>query len=139
MGNLEAAQVLLAKAQQDEYVLAQFADNPDAADETFGFHAQQAVEKLLKAALVAHGVVYPRIHRLGELMDLARSHGLAVPEEFDTLHRLTPFAVEYRYEFFGEEVEKPLDRRAVQDEVRRLRAWAEAWLAERKEPNDDPN
>jgi len=57
MASLEAARLLLAKARQDEYVLAQFAENPAAADETFGFHAQQAAEKLLKAALSAQGVV----------------------------------------------------------------------------------
>lgn len=52
-----------------------------------------------------------------------------MPEEFDTLHQLTPFAVEYRYEFFAEEVEKPLDRIAIREEVRRLRTWVETMLA----------
>jgi HEPN domain-containing protein len=126
--------MLLAKARQDEYVLDQFADNPEAADETFGFHAQQAAEKLLKAALAAHGVIYPRTHRLGDLLDLAGDRGLAVPEEFDELHRLTPFAVEYRYEFFAEELEKPLDRAAVLAQVRRLRAWVEVKLASAENP-----
>ena len=136
MASLEAARLLLAKARQDEYVLEQFAGNPAAADETFGFHAQQAAEKLLKAALAGHGVVYPRIHRLGELLDLARDNGLAVPEEFDALHRLTVFAVDYRYEFFAEEVEQPLDRQTVCDEVRRLRAWVEAGLAHQAEAHN---
>ncbi len=129
MASLEAARLLLTKAGQDEYVLEQFAGNPQAADETFGFHGQQAAEKLLKAALAARGVEYPRTHRLGDLLDLARDRGLAVPAEFDALHQLTPFAVEYRYEFFAEEVDKPLDRPAVLAEVRRLRGWVEALLA----------
>jgi len=77
MAQLEAARLLLAKARQDEYVLEQFAADAQAADETFGFHAQQAAEKLLKAALSAGGVVYPRTHRLGELLDLARDRDLA--------------------------------------------------------------
>ena len=128
MAGLEAARLLLAKARQDEYVLEQFAGDPQAADETFGFHAQQAAEKLLKAALVARGLVYPRTHRLGDLLDLARDRGLALPVEFDRLHGLTPFAVEYRYEFFAEEVDTPLDRPAVSEEVRRLRAWVELFL-----------
>ncbi|MCX6892327.1 MAG: HEPN domain-containing protein [Verrucomicrobia bacterium] len=108
MGQLEAARLLVGKARQDEYVLERLAGDPQVADEAFGFHAQQAAEKLLKAALAAAAVVYPRTHRLGELIDLGRDRGLAVPDEFDELHRLTPFAVEYRYEFFSEEVEKPL-------------------------------
>jgi hypothetical protein len=45
MASVEAARVLLAKARQDEFVLDQFVNNPAAADETFGFHAQQAAEK----------------------------------------------------------------------------------------------
>lgn len=137
MANLELARLLCAKALQDEFVLEQFVDNPAAADETFGFHAQQAAEKLLKAALAARGVVYPRIHRLGDLLDLAREHGLAVPEEFESLHRLTPFAVEYRYEFFAEEAEQPLNRPAVREEVQRLRVWVEARLAAIEKPTDE--
>ena len=39
--------------------------------------------------------------------------------------------MEYRYEFFGEEVEKPLDRTEVLQAVRRLRGWVEALVAER--------
>ena len=134
MASIEAARMLLAKARQDEYVLEQFADNPEAADETFGFHAQQAAEKLLKAALAARGVVSPRTQRLGDLLDLARDRGLTVPEEFDELHRLTPFAVEYRYEFFAEEVDQPLDRPAVLEQVRRLRGWVEVRLAAGEKP-----
>lgn len=129
MATLEAARRLLAKAAQDEFVLEQFVGNPQAADEMFGFHAQQAAEKLLKAALAARGVDYPRTHRLGDLLDLARERGLALPEEFDRLHELTPFAVEYRYEFFAEEVDKPLNRQVVRAEVQRLRVWVETLLA----------
>ena len=128
MAGLEAARLLLAKARQDEYVLAQFTGDPQAADETFGFHAQQAVEKLLKAALAARGVAYPRTHRLGDLLDLARDRGLAVPLAFDRLHELTPFAVDYRCEFFAEEADKPLDRPAAHEAVRQLRAWVESFL-----------
>ena len=134
MAGLETARLLLAKARQDDYVLEQFADNPEAADKTFGFHAQQAAEKLLKAALAARGVVPPRTHRLGDLLDLAHDRGLMGPEEFDDLHRLTPFAVEYRYEFFTEEVDPPLDRPAVLEQVRRLRGWVEARLAADEQP-----
>jgi HEPN domain-containing protein len=135
MAQLEAARLLLAKARQDEYLLERLAGDPQAADEMFGFDAQQAAEKLLKAALAAAAVVYPRTHRLGQLIDLGRDHGLAVPDEFDELHRLTPFAVEYRYEFFSEEVEKLLDRQAVRDEIRRLREWVETLLAKREAPD----
>ncbi len=129
MGSPDAARLLWVKAKQDEYVLERFVCDPEASDETFGFHAQQAAEKLLKAALALAGVAYPRTHRLAELLDLARDHGAAVPEEFDELRRLTPFAVEYRYDFFAEETDKPLDRQIIREQVRRLRAWVEKQLA----------
>ncbi len=115
-------------------MLTQFVAAAAAADETFGFHAQQAAEKLLKAALLAGGVVCPRTHRLGDLLDLGYDRGLPLPEEFEELNRLTPFAVEYRYEFYAEEVERPLDRPAVLEQVRRLRAWVEARLASEEKP-----
>jgi HEPN domain-containing protein len=37
-------------------------------DDLIGFHAQQALEKLLKAALSSAEVAPPRIHDLGELV-----------------------------------------------------------------------
>ena len=40
------------------------------------FHAQQAVEKLLKAVLSHHGVTYGRTHDLGRLVELVESSGL---------------------------------------------------------------
>jgi len=137
MASLEAARLLMAKAQQDEYVLTQFVTDAAAADETFGFHAQQAAEKLLKAALQASGIVYPRTHRVGDLLDLGHDHGLPLPEEFEELNHLTPFAVEYRYEFYAEEVERPMDRQAVLEQVRRLRAWVEARLARDERPRPE--
>lgn len=89
---------LLAKAAQDEYVLDRLLPDVNAPIEVFGFHAQQAVEKLLKAALSAAGVHYTRTHRIAELLDLLRSNGTAVPQRFEESRHLTPFAVEFRYD-----------------------------------------
>jgi len=61
------------------------------------FHAQQCIEKLLKAALIQQGVVPPRVHDLAELSRLlaaARSDwGWSLPE----LRRLSQSAVDARY------------------------------------------
>ena len=43
--------VLLHKARQDELVLERLLGDRDVDDDTLGFHAQQAAEKLLKALL----------------------------------------------------------------------------------------
>jgi HEPN domain-containing protein len=42
--------VLLRKSRQDELVLERLLGDSDIDDDTLGFHAQQAAEKLLKAA-----------------------------------------------------------------------------------------
>ena len=61
-------------------------------DEDWGFTAQQAVEKILKASIVLKAQHPPRSHDLQELAELA---GLEMPER---LLDLQVFAVEARYE-----------------------------------------
>ena len=66
------------------------------ADEIFGFHVQQAAEKLFKAWLALLGETYPITHDLTELLEMLTS-----PEPdaacFDALIDYTPFAVQLRY------------------------------------------
>ena len=64
--------------------------------ETATFHAQQAAEKLLKAALVEHGIVPNRTH---DLEDLLVAHPIYIPNQVlsDACDRLTPAAVTGRY------------------------------------------
>ena len=49
MKQRELVQTLLHKAAQDIAVLEEVKDSEKIDDATFGFHAQQAVEKLLKS------------------------------------------------------------------------------------------
>ena len=51
---LEAARRLFTKARDDRYIVARLADDPMAPAWAVGFHAQQAVEKALKAVLAGH-------------------------------------------------------------------------------------
>lgn len=64
--------------------------------ETTLFHAQQALEKILKAALVEQGVVFRRTHDLVELANLATAHRIDPPVAMELLIRLGPYAVEFR-------------------------------------------
>jgi HEPN domain-containing protein len=130
----EHAELLLRKAGQDEFALAELLPNPRCADEVIGFHAQQAVEKLLKAVLAGRGIDYPYTHDLVALIDLLRDRGLDVPGDVENARRLAPFAVELRYDDILEEEEEAFDRSWAADCVKKTREWAERLVGE--EPLD---
>ena len=62
-----------------------------------GFHAQQAVEKVLKALLIRHQVKFRKTHDLGELLELAGPIAPGVDRELAEIRPLTPYAVDVRY------------------------------------------
>lgn len=70
----------------------------DVDDDTLGFHARQAAEKLLKAALAVRGLDYPRTHNLGALVELLSKASVTLPEGLADIDRLTPFGTVFRYD-----------------------------------------
>ena len=124
----EHARLLLVKADEDLYVLDRLAGDPESPDAVIGFHAQQPVEKALKAVLTGRGIRYTRTHDLGGLIDLLADHGIGPPPDSDTLPALTPFAAEFRYGQLPPEDAAPptLDRQQALDSARRTRKWAQA-------------
>ena len=94
----DQARLLQRKASQDLAVLDKLLDDPAIDDETLGYHAQQAAEKLIKALLALHGHDYPRSHNIGLLLDLLARHGIPLPERFEALQTLTPFGTVFRYD-----------------------------------------
>ncbi len=119
------AEVLLRKARGDEFTVEKLIPDPASQDEIIGFHAQQAVEKLLKAVLAHNAVPYPRIHDLTELVDLLRENKISFPENLEEIDRLTPFATVFRYADLAAEPPRAFDRAWALDIVRRVKAWAE--------------
>ncbi len=119
----DLARLLLAKSDQDIYVLEKLVLDDAAPVEVFGFHAQQATEKLLKASLSKCGIAYGRIHRLGDLVDLGTDHQMNFPEDVEALVDLTPYAVEYRYDSAPDDGRDDLDKTSVLEKVRSFRAW----------------
>ncbi|HEX4115210.1 MAG TPA: HEPN domain-containing protein [Solirubrobacteraceae bacterium] len=116
------------KARSDEIALEKLGDDPDVPDDVIGFHTQQAVEKLLKAALACAGVAPPRIHDLGELIALLGDADLSPPASAGEARALVPWAVEFRYD---DVLDERLDRAAAREAVARLRAWLDG-LSPRK-------
>lgn len=76
------------------------------------FHAQQCIEKYLKAVLQKNGTPFGKIHDLELLLDQCLStHPLWEPMR-DEAQLLTQYAVQFRYP--GESADKEEARRAIQ-------------------------
>jgi HEPN domain-containing protein len=105
--SLEAA-VLLAMASKDIDLLRFIVSSDLVADEIFGFHAQQAVEKSQKAWVYLAGGTFDRIHDVRRLLIVLQDAGFDV-KPYKELISLNSFAVQFRYESM-EEDDVPLDR-----------------------------
>jgi len=88
------------------------------ADEIFGFHAQQAIQKALKAWIATTGHDYPLTHNLIVLLAQMEEQGLSVGK-FRRLVQFNAFAVQFRYGQC-ENLEGALDRPATIQEVDEL-------------------
>lgn len=117
----EQADLLLRKANEDADVLGALAGNLDIADAVLGFHAQQAVEKALKAVLAARSDEFPWTHDLQLLIRRLAAAGVEVPAIVHDARRLTPWAVEFRY---GETLDGVLDRDATERLIEDVLIWA---------------
>lgn len=110
MVDLEHARSLLRMAHKDFNALVGMQGNSLFADEIFGFHVQQSVEKALKAWLGTCGSGrYPLTHELARLLSLLENQGAEV-EVFWPLVQYTMFAVQARYEEGIADLDEPIDR-----------------------------
>jgi len=126
---IDYAHALLGKARDDGYVLNALAVDAAAPEWILGFHAQQSLEKALKAVLARQGVEYPRTHNLAMLLELLRRQKLELPPDSDELGRLTPFGVALRYDDMPDENEATLDREWTLQVVSRTISWAAALVS----------
>jgi len=75
------------------------------------FHAQQCIEKLLKAVLIKNRIVFSKVHDLEILLDLClAAYPLWEPMRED-MQLLTQYAVQFRYP--GESADKEEARQAI--------------------------
>ena len=114
-------ELLLAAAMQDFAACQLLCGSSGIGDAVVGFHAQQSVEKSLKAVQSANRVEFRRTHDLALLLDLLEDHKLPTPPEADWLDELNPYAVEARY---GTISPSGLDRARVLQAVEQVLAWA---------------
>jgi HEPN domain-containing protein len=81
--------------------------------DTVGFHAQQCVEKYLKALLISRQIDPPKIHDLTELYALLPD-GLLEDFNVHSLEELNPYSIEGRYPGVWEPVEQAEALQAVE-------------------------
>ena len=65
--------------------------------DTAVYHCQQAAEKVLKAFLTYHDILFERTHDLIELLELSLAQEPAFKQWREVAEELTPYAVQYRY------------------------------------------
>jgi HEPN domain-containing protein len=87
------AELLLKKAAEDRTAI-----DFELPDSIFGFHAQQAIEKQLKALIAWRGISYPHSHDLRQLWTLCIELGEILPLLPWPIGRLQEYAVVLRYD-----------------------------------------
>jgi len=125
MAERTVAETLLISAEGDRQAFLKLAEDPALHDSLAGFHAQQAVEKALKAVLAQAGVAFRRTHDIAEMLDLIADSGLPAPPHADRLDELNPYAVEMRY---GLVEPSGLDRTETSRWVEDVIAWCRAYI-----------
>ena len=109
------ARQLLAMAETDHTALTNMLNAEKFPEQIFGFHAQQAIEKTLKAWISLLRRPYPKTHDVSVLVGVLREAGANLGS-FQRLEDYTVFAVQYRYESYDTD-DEPLDRAEVIKEV----------------------
>jgi HEPN domain-containing protein len=110
--NIETIRLWCLKADSDLKNASHEIEHEDPALDTICFHAQQTVEKYLKAFLVFSDTEIPKTHSLIRLIRDCILIDTSFSEHIDkNIDELTDFAVEIRYadEFYFPSIEEARD------------------------------
>jgi HEPN domain-containing protein len=127
---LEVAELFLRKAASDLAAARTLAAAPDQQDDVVGFHAQQAVEKSLKAVVTIRSLEIPLTHDIDLLLRLLEAGVEKPPDEFQEAKSLSPWAVEMRYG----EMDAVLDRAAAIRIAGAVLSWSQGQVDATREP-----
>jgi HEPN domain-containing protein len=122
---LEVADLYLTKAASDLAAAQALAADTGQRDDVVGFHAQQTVEKSIKAVLALNGSDIPRTHDLVLLAQMAGKADDRTPPELEEAQSLSPWAVAMRYD----EMAATLDRDAAIRVAAASLSWADGLVA----------
>jgi len=114
---------------RSDLAVANMTDDERIAPEILAFHAQQSVEKALKALLILRQVEFPPTHAIGPLLNLCQSAGYRGTDTLAGAVILTRFAVTTRYP----SEEGPISRQEAREAAAmamQVLAWVEAQIGE---------
>ena len=118
----QEAQRFFRLASRDANAFRVLKDAPDIHLSTVCFHAQQAVEKSLKAVIIRQGIELRRTHDLETLTSLLLEQNIMPPSNLEELSKLNPYAVTFRYDDTDIEL---LSRNDAENIMNTIQHWAE--------------
>ncbi|MCI5150284.1 MAG: HEPN domain-containing protein [Candidatus Electrothrix sp. MAN1_4] len=86
----------LDRAKDDLAVIEEIIDNESLTNMSIFLHAQQAVEKTLKAVIEEYEIAFVRTHKLEFLLEKTKEH-LNFPVDIQSIRRLDEVYTEARY------------------------------------------
>lgn len=94
---MELVEDWIKKAEKDYRLIEHLIVQEEPFFDQIGFHAQQAVEKYLKAYLTHKQVDFPKTHDLKKLLDLVATVNEGLAKNLDDVQEVTEYGVEIRY------------------------------------------
>ena len=118
--NIQLAKKWVEKANADLLNADNNLNAENTPYDTVCFHCQQAVEKLLKAYLIARDKTYPISHDLLLILEDIKEFDKNAEQLRDSLISLLPYAVEVRYpdEYFMPSKEDAVEARQTAQQVK---------------------
>ena len=115
------AGVMLELARRDAAAYQALVQHEAIHDSILGFHAQQLIEKAIKAVLFKHGVFVPRTHSIAQLLDVLDDAAIPAPPHADEIDTLDPYAMQARCDALDA---GSLDRQVIGVWLNDVLAWA---------------
>lgn len=122
---IDSARRLLSLAERDVNAFEVLKNQSGIHPETVCFHAQQAVEKIIKAVLIANNIAPSRTHDLEALAYAVLAIPIELPVTLEDLIKLNPYAVTYRYE---EADIATMSTALANDIVQAIRLWGKKYI-----------
>jgi HEPN domain-containing protein len=120
---------LFRKAVEDQKAMQVLMGSDESPLWAVGFHAQQAVEKAMKAVLCSMRIAYPMTHDLELIVGVLRSNRIVPPPDADELVTLNPYGSILRYDIQTDALGEQPSEEWMRDVVQRVIGWATRLLS----------